>query len=167
MLRLLLVVAVIAAYFYFRRVAARLPPAQRRRLMFRAIVIGAIAGLTALAVTGRMHWAAPLLAALIPLLRGVVVLAMPLLVRLLGERVRPRPDPHGPASGDKGRQQPPPGPRGMQRSEALATLGLSDPVSRDDIIQAHRRLIQRVHPDRGGSDYLAARINLAKDVLLG
>jgi len=54
----------------------------------------------------------------------------------------------------------------LGRTEALQILGLADNASRDDIINAHRRLIQKMHPDRGGSDYLAARINLAKDVLL-
>jgi hypothetical protein len=52
------------------------------------------------------------------------------------------------------------------RVEALQILGLDENASREDIINAHRRLIQKMHPDRGGSDYLAARINLAKDVLL-
>lgn len=59
------------------------------------------------------------------------------------------------------------GPRGaMSREEALDVLGLAPGATREAIIEAHRRLMQRVHPDRGGSDYLAAKINLAKDVLL-
>jgi hypothetical protein len=69
------------------------------------------------------------------------------------------------------RGEPPPPPRGprvdMTREEALAVLGLADGASADDIRAAHRRLIQRVHPDVGGSADLAARINRAKDVLLG
>lgn len=52
------------------------------------------------------------------------------------------------------------------RDEALLILGLSGNPSADDIVAAHRRLIQKLHPDRGGNDYLAARINQAKDVLL-
>jgi hypothetical protein len=55
----------------------------------------------------------------------------------------------------------------MGRSEALAVLGLEDGASKDDIIAAHRKLIQKLHPDRGGNDYLAAQINQAKDLLLG
>src|SRR5260221_2985966 len=70
--------------------------------------------------------------------------------------------------------QPPPhgsAPRGphtdMTREEALAVLGLAASASADDINAAHRRLIQRMHPDVGGTADLAARINRAKDVLLG
>jgi len=66
-------------------------------------------------------------------------------------------------------QAPPPrGPRSdMTRQEALAILGLPESASEDEIRAAHRRLIVRVHPDAGGSAELAARINRAKDVLLG
>lgn len=68
------------------------------------------------------------------------------------------------------RTQPPPpaGPRAdMSRAEALAVLGLAEGASEGEIKAAHRRLIQRMHPDAGGSADLAARINRAKDVLLG
>lgn len=54
----------------------------------------------------------------------------------------------------------------MTEQEALKLLGLATNPSAEDIIQAHRRLIQKVHPDRGGNDYLAAKINQAKDLLL-
>jgi hypothetical protein len=65
-------------------------------------------------------------------------------------------------------QEAPRNPRtDMTRQEALSVLGLAESASPDDIRAAHRRLIQRVHPDVGGSADLAARINRAKDVLLG
>lgn len=54
----------------------------------------------------------------------------------------------------------------MSVAEAKAILGLEEPVTAEDIGLAHRRLIQRLHPDRGGNDYLAAKINEARDVLL-
>ena len=54
----------------------------------------------------------------------------------------------------------------MDRAEAYRVLGLQSGADRDEIQAAYRRLIQRVHPDQGGSSDLAARINQARDVLL-
>jgi len=61
---------------------------------------------------------------------------------------------------------PPRGRTTMSRAEALKVLGLEEGASAADIRGAHKRLILQNHPDRGGSDYLAAKINEAKDVLL-
>jgi len=65
-----------------------------------------------------------------------------------------------------GKGAPDTGGQNMTRSEALSALGLAENATREEIVTAHRRLIQKLHPDRGGSTYLAALLNRAKDALL-
>ena len=58
-------------------------------------------------------------------------------------------------------------PRRMTRAEALEVLGLRDGATADEILAEYRRLMKKVHPDQGGTTYLARRLNEAKDVLIG
>lgn len=55
----------------------------------------------------------------------------------------------------------------MDRSEAFRTLGLEETANEEEIVARHRSLMQKLHPDRGGSAELAARINRAKEILIG
>lgn len=117
--------------------------------------------------------------------RELADLDLPLLLELLGELAsvdpegvplleawldRAHPDwreaaaHHAPGSGAP-RGRPSGGP--MTRAEAFEVLGLAEGADEGAIRAAHRRLMRAAHPDQGGSDWLAARLNEARDVLLG
>lgn len=125
-----------------------------------SVISAALGILLILAVTGHLNvitaaiaGAVAMIPRILPLLRHI-----PLFARYF------QPPPTGQTGGN---QQAAARNGQMGIDEAMEVLGLKPGYSRDDVIQAHRRMMQKVHPDRGGSDYLAAQINRAKDVLLG
>lgn len=92
---------------------------------------------------------------------GIALSALVLFGPLLWQKWQSA-NPTAAARGFPGRQ-----PGGMSRSEAFEVLGLKPGATEADIRAAHRHLMRTVHPDSGGSDWLASRINQARDVLLG
>jgi hypothetical protein len=68
---------------------------------------------------------------------------------------------------DEAQEATDPGAGPMSRREALTTLGLDEGADAEAIRAAHRRLMKKVHPDQGGSAALAARVQAARDTLLG
>jgi hypothetical protein len=120
------------------------PSGPQGLIVLAAVVL--IAGLGVLTATGRLHWLAAVGAAIVPFLkRSLGLLRWLPWIRNLYQRRSPG---------------------GLTRTEAKDVLGLSGNPSREEIIAAHRKLIQKLHPDRGGTNYLAQQLNEAKRVLL-
>jgi DnaJ family protein C protein 19 len=96
---------------------------------------------------------------------GIALGALTLFGPLLWQRWRASRGPRVGGGGGGPRARPSAGP--MSRQEAYEVLGLRPGASTVEIREAHRRLMRGAHPDVGGSDWLAARVNQARDVLLG
>jgi hypothetical protein len=79
---------------------------------------------------------------------------------------RADPDWHADFAGPRGGSAPPSGNADVTVDEAYAILGLAPGADPDAIKAAHHRLMKQLHPDHGGTDYLATKINRARDVLL-
>ena len=136
-------------------------PQEERRAYYVTLLIGlAAAALVVMSLTGRVHWIAGLIGGAMPFVRQYLLAHV---YRKLGDSGR-----QGNSQDDAGEQ----GKRShrddsaMSENQALSVLGLKPGASEDEIIQAHRQLMQKLHPDRGGNDYLASQLNNAKETLL-
>lgn len=116
------------------------------RTMIVTVVTGALAlALFLLAVSGRLPVALAALSALWPV--GIALYRQHMMHRA--------------------RAQTPAAPQAMTRDEALKILGLPESAGAEDIHEAYKRLMLKVHPDQQGSAWMAAQLNAARDFLLG
>jgi hypothetical protein len=129
--------------------------------LLAALLVGVLLvrmGLSRLAVVGGVVLA--VLRALAPLLRF-----WPLFQHWSEQASPAGRGPSGNSSGADARGRSPARPARMSRGEALEVLGLDERATREDVQREYRRLIKRLHPDLGGSTYLTAKLNEARDVL--
>jgi hypothetical protein len=155
MMRLILFIGLIAAALWIRHWWRTTPPAQVRSVLSAILLWGGIGLLGLALISGHLN---PLLAAI-----ATVGLALTRLERVL-ELIPKLRQLFQPTT----QQQSPPSNNGhLSDAEARAILGVAADADAETIRAAHRRLMQRLHPDRGGSDHLAAQINAAKKRLLG
>jgi DnaJ domain len=140
-----LVLAALGALLFFaRRGSVRLPVPNARNATILGVSLFALLALRG----GRLPVALGL---------GLFALGLATFWRLDAERLRRAEEP----------QAPPPRGGRMSLQEAYALLGLAPGASAEEIKRAHRRLMKDAHPDAGGSHARAARLNAAKERLLG
>ena len=149
---LLLITVLGVGIFSFKR-WKKLPKEQQQKSA-KQIVLWTIAVIVlALVVTGRAPWIMGVLATLLALAGRIAKFAqfIPLFKNIFGN-----------ASAQQPPTGSPPSSQSMSRQGAADILGIDVNASQEEIRMAHKKLMQKIHPDRGGSDALAKQINEAK-----
>lgn len=133
-----------------------------RSFAVKAFIVGIAILLITLAAIGRVHWVGAALASLLAVIR----FSLPMLIRSLPFLQRFMQNQANSSQGSQQNQNNQYTDTDISIEQAFAILGLEAGASNEEIVTAHRRLIQKLHPDRGGNEFLATQLNLAKDKLL-
>ena len=150
--KIILLVAVALAIYIGYQLLKKPSPDNKKKLWQAGAILLVILSLLLVAL-GKLHWIGAAIAALFTGLKTAWPWLAQYAPKILGRK-------------QAGTQQTT-SDMPSSREHALKILGLEEDASEADIIQAHRRLIQKCHPDKGGSEYLAVQLNKAKDILIG
>ncbi len=142
---ILLILALISIIYLSKRIK------NRSQLIF--IILAVI--VLFLVATGRAHWISAIFVALIPIFKKLflIVRYLPILQRF--------------AAGYNNAKKRARKSGGMTKAEAAKILGIDENSNKEEVISAHKKEMQKHHPDKGGSQEMAAKINAARDTLLG
>jgi len=162
--RLIIILIVISLLFYFVYSFKRKQPEKQKQIKKHLLTVIVVVVFSALVLSGHLNWLFALVAAIIPMLPRFFSLASRYMPFVFAALKKDRPHREQENNKEYSRQGFKSG--AMSVEEARGVLALKEKATREEIIQAHRKLMQKMHPDRGGSDYLAAKINQAKEVLL-
>ena len=161
MARVVILLAVLAIGFILWFKFSKAKGEDRKKLRNTLIIASVIGVLIVLAVTGHLNAITAAIGGLIAMLPRFagILRFLPLFNRFFQQAQNNT----GSAGGKRQTAQQN---SNMTKDKAYEVLGLKAGASKEEIIAAHKKMMQKVHPDRGGSDYLAAEINTAKDTLL-
>lgn len=154
MIRPLLLVILVAAIVWAVKHVKKQPPESQQKKAIQFSLYGLAILVLGLAITGKLHWIAGAIAALLPVIQRLFFLGVRVMPFLSSWQQKQQQKTQASTS------EP------MNRKQALQLFGLSENYSKAEVVKRHRELMVKNHPDKGGSDYLASQINQAKEILL-
>ena len=159
MIFVLLPILIILALLLYRNLYKQAKALNKaKEFVNKSIFYGFLLLLGILILSGKLHWLGGAFAVALLVLKKAVALIIrfwPIVFGLINSRYKAKSSKNSTSAN-----------RQMTADKALKILNLEGNPDKSQIIKAHRTMLSKVHPDKGGSDYLAAEINLAKEVLL-
>ena len=145
MIYILLIILALISIIYIKK------KTKSKSQFFFIVIVGIILFLVA---TGRAHWLSAIFVALIPIAKKLFLILryLPIIQRFASNR-------RNSSNTTRKKNQ-------MSKAEAAKILGISENSTKEEIISAHKKQMQKHHPDKGGSKEMAVKINNAKEVLL-